>query len=824
MTAPVTAHLHDGWTLHQHRRAEGAPAVEPIPATVPGGVFTDLLAAGVIPDPFESTNEAAVAWVAGCDWRFHGEFTVDDAHLAHDHLELCFDGLDTLAEISINDTIVAVTENMHRRYRFDVAALARPGVNTIDVVVRSATDAAERRREREGVWPTANFGRPFNYIRKMACSWGWDWGPWLTDAGMWRPVRLVAWSAARLGDVRPHVSVDADDHGRLDVEVDVAATGGATVAVAVVDPDGVEVGRHDVAFAGDRVRVALDVGVVRRWWPHTLGDQPLYRLDVSLLQGGQRVDERSMRVGFRTVELDTTPDATGSAFRFLVNGRPMFVHGINWIPDDVFVSRIDAERYRERIGQAIDANVDLLRVWGGGIYEDDAFYDACDELGVLVWQDFLFACAAYPEHLLADEVEAEARDNVSRLMHHTSLAIWNGNNENIWGFWDWAWQEVLDGRPWGAGFYHELLPSVCAELDPGRPYWPGSPFSGSTDVAPNADAQGCVHVWDVWNQIDLVRYRDRTPRFASEFGWQAPPSVRTLEEYLDPAELNRSSDAWFTHQKAADGDLKLDRGIEPRFGAVDDFDAFCYAAQVVQARAIRTGVEHFRSLKPYCMGTVWWQLNDCWPVTSWAVIDSRTRRKPAWYALRDAYRPRLLTVQPRGDRLVVFAINDTDRPWHVATEAVRRSATGDIVSREPVELAVAPDGIASFTLAPTTGARSDVLTVGDVDVDDGRAWWWFALDREARLPTPNLSFDASHDGDDLVVTVTSDVVVRDLAIFPERVRPDATVDRQLVHLLPGEPATFRIRGVAESDLDALTTPPALRHTATLTSLDRPATA
>lgn len=786
--------LDRGWTLHQHRRGDGAPEVGPVAAVVPGCTHADLLAAGVIPDPFVDTNEQAVAWVADCDWRYRCTFAVTPDDLAHEHVELAFDGLDTLASIELNGTPVAETANMHRRYRFDVGALLVAGENVLDIVFASATVHADALREREGTWPSSSFGRPFNYVRKMACSWGWDWGPWLTSAGVWRPVRLEAWSRVRLGDVRPHVHLAEGDRAGVRVECDVAgAIEGVRSRVTLRDPDGAVVATAEEP-AGTAVE--LDAGVVRRWWPHTHGDQPLYELTVELVDAGDVVhDARTHRIGFRTVELDTSIDPVGSAFTLVVNGRPIFARGVNWIPDDVFPARITDADYRERLGQAVAANADLVRVWGGGIYEDERFYAACDELGLLAWQDFLFACAAYPEHLLADEVEAEAADNVSRLMAHPSLAIWNGNNENIWGYWDWEWQPVLQGRPWGAGFYFDLLPKVCAELDPQRPYWPGSPYSGSDDVFPNADAQGCVHTWRMWNEVDLVRYRDHSPRFVSEFGWQAPPAWTTMAEAVSAEHFRRDSPAMRNHQKAEGGDHKLDRGIVPRFGEIERLEDWWYAAQVVQARAVRTGVEHFRSLRPWCMGTIWWQLNDCWPVTSWAVVDGAGRRKPAWYALRDAYRSRLLTVQPRGGELTLVAINEAADTWSVEAEARLVRFDGAVAASVPVVLSVPPFSAGRAVLPRDVSAPSDpagsVLVAGG---PDERAWWWFLPDRELRLRRPRWQVAERREGDDLVVALTADTVVRDLVVQADRIAPAATADRQLVGFLPGEPQEIRLVG------------------------------
>jgi beta-mannosidase len=795
--------LHEGWTVSRADARSGAD--ERLPATVPGCVHVDLLAAGRIPDPFLDSNELAVAWVADCDWRYRR--TIRGAPEERDRIDIVFEGLDTLADVAIDGVGVASTANMHRSYRFDVGELlAAPGEHELTVTFRSATKAADAARAREGVWPSSSFDRPFNYVRKMACAWGWDWGPWLTTAGIWRPASLHAWDAARFASVRPEVRIDATgsgDRGAVEIAGAVERTRDLplTLDVELLDAQGGRVATKTAELAsGEReFHLELAAGRVERWWPAGYGAQPLYMLSVRLLTGHSGsafvLDEWRRRVGFRTVRLDTSADATGSEFTLVVNEQPVFVRGVNWIPDDPFPSRITPARYRERLRQAVDANAFLVRVWGGGIYEDDAFYDVCDEFGLLVWQDFLFACAAYPEHLLASEVEAEARENVERLMPHPSLAVWNGNNENIWGYFDWGWQPVLDGRSWGAGLYFDVLPRAVAEIDPDRPYWPGSPYSGSMAVAPNADAHGCIHEWNVWNHLDHSRYRDRTPRFVSEFGWQAPPTWSTLRTAISDDPVTPASPGMLHHQKALDGNAKLDRGLAHHFDIPANFDAWLWATQLNQARAVRTGVEHFRSLRGTCMGTIWWQLNDCWPVTSWSVVDGSGRRKPAWFALRDAYAPRLLTIQPRGSELVLFAVNDSSGEWHVSGAVTRWSFDGQALAETEVTLSVAPFSISSWTI-PATVARPGDATNEVVRATAGgpAAWWWWTPDRDLRYPAADVRVvRVDRIGSrGLEVEIEARTIVRDLAVMVDRLDPSVLVDRQLVSLLAGERATFRI--------------------------------
>jgi beta-mannosidase len=809
---PATRRSLSTWTLH-HAAGEAPVPVDGISATVPGCVHTDLLAAGLIPDPFVDANELVVAWVADADWEYRTVVDLD-AVGGHDRAELVFHGLDTLATVRVDAEVLAETENMHRTYHIDLTG--RAGRAELGVRFRSATREAGARRDREGEWPSSSFGRPFNYVRKMACSWGWDWGPALTTAGIWRPAELVAWDIARLASVRPITTIDRNDEGAVTVHVVLQRAGNEDVALQarLTGPDGREVATAVTALAGAGVAAALtlDAGQVRRWWPHGQGEQPRYWLVVELEFDGTTLDRWERMIGFRTVVLDTTPDRTGSAFTLVVNGRPLFARGVNWIPDDPFPSRVSASRYRERLQRAVAAGADLVRVWGGGIYEDDAFYDVCDELGVLVWQDFAFACAAYPETLLEAEVEAEARDNVERLMAHPSLALWNGNNENIWGYVDWGWGEQLGDRPWGAGFYFDLLPRVVGELDPGRPYWPGSPYSGSMAVAPNAAAHGCVHLWDVWNRLDHTRYRDRTPRFVAEFGWQAPPTWATLRAAITDEPLTPESPGMAHHQKAEDGNGKLARGLAHHFDVPTDVDDWLWATQLNQARAVRNGVEHFRSLRGTCMGTIWWQLNDSWPVISWALVDAGGRPKPAWHALRDAYAPRLLTIQPRGPALAVFAVNDTTEPWRLDGTVRRLDVDGRVLAE--VALGCDVDAWSSEMVTLPTSVSTPGSPVRELllaDAGTSRSWWWFVEDRDFdyRAPTLDVHFERV-DRECHRVTLVADRLVRDLAVFVDRLSPAAEVDRQLVTALPGEPVELQVTGLANLDATAISRRPVCR--------------
>jgi beta-mannosidase len=786
----VRTELHDGWSV----AASGGDGLARlgagvIPAAVPGCVHLDLLASGLIPDPYLGENEADVAWVGRTDWTYSTTFH----HVAEgsERTDLVLDGLDTVAIVKLNGVVVARTRNMHRSFRVDVSDGLREGDNVLDIVFSAPITEAEAAADRLGARPHVN-RHPYNALRKNASSFGWDWGPDLPSSGIWRPIALEAWRTARIASVRPLAGVAADGSGILDLEVEVEVAGAAGVELSV---SARVAGRSTVAtLHSDEAHASLRVVVpdVDAWWPRGYGNQPLYDVAVELFDGESRLDGRTQRVGFRTVAVATNPDEAGTSFELLVNGRTVLVRGYNWIPDDAFPSSVGRSRVESSIRQAFDSHANLLRVWGGGIYESDDFYDVCDELGILVWQDFLFACAAYPEEPeLRDEVEAEAREAVVRLSAHPSLALWCGGNECLWGHEDWDWKEPLAGASWGLGYYSSLLPSLVAELDPSRPYIPGSPYSPTPGKHPNDPAHGPMHIWDVWNSRDYTAYLEYEPRFVSEFGFQGPPTWSTLTRALDEASLHRDSSAWLAHQKAEDGDGKLDRGMSGHLSHQDSFEDWHWATSLNQARAVAAGVEHFRSLAPHCAGAVVWQLNDCWPVTSWSAVDGDGRRKPLWYALRRSFSDRILVLEPLDGAVVLGVVNDSAEPWTPSVRVSRVAYDGRTLVTETLTVEV-PARCASRVVLPASLALAgepdqEVLLA---EVGPLRSVRPFVEDVDSRLEPPSLDVRAVPVDGGWEVTVTTDVLVRDLSLLVDRLDPSAVVDDMLVTLLPGETATF----------------------------------
>lgn len=516
-------------------------------------------------------------------------------------------------------------------------------------------------------------------------------------------------------------------------------------------------------------------------------------------------------MGFRDLRWDTDPDDDGTPFQLIVNDQPVYVKGANWIPDDAFPSRVDRRRYELRLRQARDANLNLIRVWGGGIYEDDAFYELCDELGLLTWQDFLFACAAYPEEEpLRSEVAAEARENTLRIAHHASLALLTGNNENLWGHEDWDWKRRLDGRTWGAYYYHELLPAIVSECAPHVPYAPGSPFSPHGQH-PNDERHGTMHIWDLWNTLDWPHYRDYTPRFVAEFGWQAPPSWTTLRRAIRDEPLTPESPGMIVHQKATEGNAKLAAGLVNHFRVPDGVETWHWAMQLNQALAISCALEHFRSWAPRNSGAVVWQLNDCWPVTSWSAIDGDGRAKPVLHAIAHAFAPRILSFQPREGGLVVVAGNDTAEAWRTTLSVTRRTFDGGVLVRREEEIVVPARG--SVTIDLRRPEANPVDPAGELllaEADGVRGWWFFAEPRDSRLAAPRLEIRTDAVAGGVAVRVTAGALARDVTVLADRLGPDATVDDGLVTLLPGESHTFHVTGRSQLTAEDVISSGALR--------------
>ena len=721
--------LVDGWRFREVPPAteQAMTEISWLPAEVPGHVHLDLMRAGVIPDPFNRLNERTVAWVDEKDWVYEAVFHLDVpvAELTY----LRFNGLDTVAEICLNGELLGKTDNMFIPHEFAVGDKLRVGAgvegeNTLQVTFRSALKTGLDRRD---AWDAAgndtmpahwNAWSSRSFVRKAQYMYGWDWGPVLISCGIWQQVELVQVPTARIVDYRYTPTFHADGSATVTVETTVERAGASTpltLAVAIGesttgDDFGVDVSCSSALAMVDGETTASCSVVIpnaRRWWPTGTGDAHLYGLRLTVEGPGGSVDVLRSKIGLREVELVTEPDADGNGegFLFRVNGQDIFIKGANWIPDDSFPSRIHTstidgvDKVEHQIRLAVDAGYNMLRVWGGGLYESKRFYELCDELGLMVWQDFAYGCAYYPDRdEYVDAARVEAVSAVRRIRNHPSLALWCGNNENDSMYHD-GWYHLRPSRFIGEALYHDVLPAVVAAEDPSTPYRPSSPFGGKD---PGSQDVGDRHNWNVWHGVgDWKHYLEDRSRFASEFGFAASCGLNAWDTCLVEQDRHAHSAAARWHDKTRKGyDMYLGL-VALHFDMPETIEDLVYYTQVNQAEAMKCGIEHYRRLKGRCWGVLFWQLNDCWPVQSWAAIDSLGEPKAAFYESRRFFSPVLVSMT-RVDGGVEA---------HVTSDLMERVSGNVTLSIRTFDGAV----LASTTVAVVVEANGSVLA-GKLDL------------------------------------------------------------------------------------------------------------
>lgn len=801
-----------GWTLHLREPVDQVP--DHVHQALEGGLdvgepvtaLAALVRAGLVGDVTVDATEEEVAWVGATGWEYR---TQVERPTGADHAELVLEGIDTVGRVLVDGEVLLEVANMFRRHVVDLTPVLEHSGEVLDVRVQldPALPVAAAAEARNPLPRADVYELPYNQVRKMACSFGWDWGPVTQTAGLWRPVVLHAWSGARLEQVRVRggwnegavLGLTVRASGEADhVRIDVRPVHGSEVRDDLDDGPVCVLPLRDGAASAD-----LSLPRVRRWQPVGLGEQPLYDVVLELCdEQGRVLDTAVRRTGFRSVRVRQEPDAAGSSFELLVDGQRVWVRGFNWIPPHVLPETVTRAQVRHLVTEAVAAGANLLRVWGGGVLESEDFYDVCDELGVMVWQDFPFACAAYPEDPgTAHEVGLEVVDAVDRLGHRASLVMWCGCNENLWGFEDWGWKESLDGRAWGSGYYHDLIPRLLAEHDGTRSYVPGSPFSPG-DVHPNDPGTGTTHHWDTWNQLDLVAFEEKTSRFAAEFGWQAPAGWPVLVRAIGSEPTGADDPRTVRLQKAFEGMASLARGVADHLpDAPTDGRGWYLATRLVQARAIRSSIGRFRSLHDTCSGAIWWQLDDCWPAMSWSVLDVAGGRKLGWYAMREVLSAR--TVLPSSPVAgAVTAVNDLAEAWEVDATIRHVGPDGAVLTEGRRRYVVPPRG--HLTIGADEGGVSGAAAVV-VDVDGRRTCRWLQpdLDLENRSAQVEIDVTPSEAGG-VAIRVVAHHLVRDLVLLAETDDrlPDARVDDQLLTLLPGESATFTVTAGAASTLSS----------------------
>lgn len=620
-------------------------------AHVPGSVYADLMADGTMPDPFWRENELDAFERMKKDYVYQRAFTVTEAQLAHAHVELVCEGLDTLAHVSLNGREIAFADNMHITWVWDVKEQLHAGENTLEIRFDSPILYCAKKAEEAPGWESSDATPGFRHLRKAHCMFGWDWGPRLPDAGIWRPIFLRTWDTARLENA---LMLQAHHDGMVDVTIRPEIAGESAWSAEITAPDG-EVIIIPETTAAEQV---ITIEHPQLWWPNGLGKQPLYRVTVRLATG----DTRVWRIGLRTMTVSREKDEWGEEFCHVVNGVKVFAMGADYIPEDNILARVTPERTRRLLEDCKAANFNAIRVWGGGYYPDDAFYDICDELGLMVWQDLMYACAFYD--LTPDferSIRVETHQNVARLRHHASLALICGNNE-MEMFMAGANSALINHRTWEfvptyphhitdyVKMFEYILPAIVKETAPQTYWWPASPSSGGNFDAPNDENRGDNHYWDVWHgEKPFTEYRKFFFRYASEFGFQSFPCLKSVEQFTLPDDRNIFSRVMERHQRNQAANGKILSYLSQTFRYPNSFDDLLYASQLMQAEAIRYGVEHWRRNRGRCMGAIIWQLNDIWPVASWASIDYYGRWKALHYAAKRFFAPVMISAEEEGE-------------------------------------------------------------------------------------------------------------------------------------------------------------------------------
>ncbi len=774
-----------------------------LPAQVPGGVHLDLIRAGVIPDPFVRMQERDVAWVDESDWVYETTFAVDGPPPACAFLK--FHGLDTLAEVSLNGEELGRTEDMFIPHEFPVGGKLKGGVNTLRVTFRSALRVG---RERQAAWDAGGSDTlPYHwdnwaeraFVRKAQYQYGWDWGPVLRGCGLWQPVELITVPLARLGDWKHAVEFREDGQATITVTAEVERAPGQeetalTLSASLAEANPISL---PVPTGAGRVGVSgtITVAAPRRWQPNGYGEASLYDLTLTLSSEDGETDRHESKIGLRTIELIREPDADGQGegFKFRVNGTDIYAKGANWIPDHSFPSAITWKRLRERIGQARDAGFTMLRVWGGGFYESEDFYNLCDTFGILVWQDFPYGCSYYPDTgEYADLARAEATAAVKRIRNHPSLALWCGNNENQMMF-EGNWTGTRPPRLLGEHLYHEILPAVVGAEDPQTPYWPGSPWGGPDGDCNSADFGDC-HNWDVWHgRGDWVHYTENDSRFCSEFGFASSCGLTAWDQCLAPADRSPRSPAVRWHDKTRKGYETYLGYIALHFPEAQSLEDLVYYSQINQAEALKCGVEHYRRRKGRNWGTLFWQLNDCWPVQSWAVIDSTGEPKAAYFACKKFYAPVLLSLVRDGERVETHLVSDLLLPLSGKITWTLATLDGEILSEETAEASVAANAaaqIASFALSAAAGREREVYVSARFVSDDGAQTAENVLllcePKDLQRATPGLAVTVTEDGDLLTVTVSAQRFAPYVWLHRTDNKTLAGLEDNFFHLQPGE--------------------------------------
>lgn len=803
---PQVCTLHTNWTFCQVGDTLWSDA------KVPGTVHQDLLNHNRIPNPFYGMNEQDVQWVENEDWMYRTSFVVDEHQLSRDAAVLEMDGLDTYADVFLNGALILRSDNMFVGYKVQVKPVLRKGVNRLLVRFRSPVKEVLPQLQTNGFdYPASNDHSPWRtsvYTRKAPYSYGWDWGIRLATCGIWRPVRLVFSDVARIEDY--YVCQDAVTQAKADVDnrLEINNVTSSTVSALLkvnyhyADSDTKEI-RKQIELRPGTNTVSLPVSIENPhlWMPNGWGEPSLYKFTASLSVDGVEIAKQERNVGLRTVRVVMDDDEHGKSFYFVVNGKPMFAKGANFIPDDALLSNVTPERYKRIFEDVKAANMNMLRVWGGGIYEDDEFYDEADRNGILIWQDFIFACSSYPhDPLFVGRVESEAEYNIKRLRGHASLAMWCGNNEIYEAMRYWGWQRKYSAEAFAEmerGYdvlFLELLPKMVERLDNGRFYMHSSPYEANWG-RPNSWKTGDSHNWGTWHgRKPFESFDTDVPRFMSEYGFQAFPEMKTIRTFAEEKDFELESLVMNAHQKADIGNALIKQTMRLYYKVPEKFEDLVYVGLVLQGQGMRHGIEAHRRNRPYCMGSLFWQLNDSWPVVSWSGIDYYGNWKALMYQSKRAFAPILINAIKEGDDVCVYLVSDELQDHDDVRLNVelmdfngkvhgKWMQNGRLAANSSVLFMKKPAGELQGKLSAATSLLHFTLKAknGATLADDV---FYFAYPKDQKLPEANIETSVRRRGDAIEMTLKTDKLARD--IFVEVPVQGVRFTDNFFDLLPGQ--------------------------------------
>lgn len=812
--------INSGWEFRQADQSRGTQPTEWLPAQVPGDVHLDLLRNKVIPDPFYRDNEAKLQWIQDASWEYRTTVNVDDDFLRRRKIELVFKGLDAAADVYLNDHKLLSANNMFREWRADARPFLKPGANRLLVVFPSPIKAAAAAAAGDK-WHAVTLTPDKTYIRKAAYEYGWDWGPTFVTSGIWQPVRLEAWNDDRISNLYIHqLDVTAVvAHLSAETEIVSASSSLATVHLSMQAPDGseqsfersvhLETGVNHIDFPIEITKPSL-------WFPAGYGAHPIYRFRATTSTGGAVQDEVSTHAGLRSVVLRRDVDQWGRSFEFVVNGIPIFAKGADVIPFDSFPNRVTDTQYRHILQSAVDANMNMIRSWGGGYYESEDFFDICDELGLMVWQDFMFGNEWQPgTYAFKQNVEKEVEYQVTRLRNHPSIVLWCGNNETeiSWG-WDRMKEPLSHAGPEGRRhmwqdyltLFSGIIPRTVARLDPATPYWPSSPSADYEDVSENYQS-GDVHDWAVWHgRAPFSEYETQHARFISEYGFQSFPEMKTIKAFTLPQDrASIFTPVMLAHQKNDEGNAIIQEYMLRYYGEPKDFANFLYASQVLQAEGVKTGAEHLRRNRPRSMGSLYWQLNDCWPVASWSSIDYYGRWKALQFYARRFYSPVLVSPHVEDGSLAVYVVSDATTQKQMSLDLRVLTLDGKLVDEKRAEIEVEPLSSKVFIKIPLEEIQklSEPEKVFAVAVlKDGTATisqniTYLVPTAQIALPHPAIQSELTVAGGGYKLRLSSATLARSVYVsFGDN---DAELSDNYFDLLPGEPVEIAIQSKANAE-------------------------